>query len=862
MAMAPEPCKMRAAQTAPINSVGAKANSLQWLKQHGFPVPNWDTVTTSIMEEFLSFHAYTWPDSFDEESQRALRNFFLEAAWPETLKETLQQMIAPLLREGPLAVRSSATLEDLAEASFAGQYESYLELKNVDEVLQGVRKCWASLAAPRVSAYLETHRLSCSDLRMAVILQVMVPAKCAGVAFSMNPVTGADNEILIEACRGLGEALVSGLVTPDRYCFDKEANQIMRREFSQDDAVLSDAEITCLARYCVEVQAEQGHPVDLEWASDGEKIWLVQSRPITAFGTSAYEGEWTTADMKDGGVSSGVCTPFMASLYEQVFVGATPKFYDGVGLTAAEEEITPWYMVAYGRPYWNVGHIKSRLALLPGYNERSFDEDLGIEPAYEGDGITTALSLRSLWKGLKVLSLMQKSFAHRLDVNRVLAVSLPRRLEELESFILSDLDETELKSTLSTLLSEDYDSCECAYFVTIYDNSNAQTIFQEKLSSLVGKQNAKAMGLPLLCGLEDLSHLRPTKEEFALVSILSANAACVSFFKNHPTTKLVGLYQRGEDFPGREDIHAYLERWKWMAPRTLEILQQRWGEDPTPVFESLRRGLGHPSTQQTNRLEQAEIDQRAAYQTALQNMLPFYKKALPGLRGIRRRGFLSALKTTRDLLWWREEMRTLSTRMYAQVRRFTLAYGRHLCEKNILNLEQDIFFLRLEEIMNLLQGKERLPSYSELVDQRRLAYRGFRNFDNPDEIGSRWGSTSRETSAATPLNFSENGIRGIAGSAGCYTGTARVIETVEQVERLKEGDILVTRFTDPGWTMAFAHIGAVVTETGGVLSHAAVIAREYGFPAVLAAKSATKRIPDGATITVDGNQGSIEIIQE
>jgi pyruvate,water dikinase len=258
----------------------------------------------------------------------------------------------------------------------------------------------------------------------------------------------------------------------------------------------------------------------------------------------------------------------------------------------------------------------------------------------------------------------------------------------------------------------------------------------------------------------------------------------------------------------------------------------------------------------------AEEKQAMAYHEALQSMEPHFEKGLPGFRNHRRRGFTNALKATRELLWWREEMRMLSTQMYAQVRRFSLTFGRRLCSKGVLREESDVFFLTYEEIMQLLKGAMAMDLCNSIVQKRRLAYQGFRNFDNPDEIGTRCDRASGLTSTE-PLNGQiGHAANGIAGSAGRYTGIARVIDSVEQISRLQTGDILVTRFTDPGWTMAFAHLGAVVTETGGVLSHAAVIAREYGFPAVLAVKHAMQIIPDGATITVDGNQGTVHLEEE
>lgn len=223
----------------------------------------------------------------------------------------------------------------------------------------------------------------------------------------------------------------------------------------------------------------------------------------------------------------------------------------------------------------------------------------------------------------------------------------------------------------------------------------------------------------------------------------------------------------------------------------------------------------------------------------------------PGLSGIRRRGFKARLETVRSLLWWREEMRMHSTRMYAIVRHWVLEAGRRMQAEGHLDAAEDIFFLDLRRFVELLDGQLQPERLRGLVRAARLYYDGFRDFRNPDEIGSRWLGVSAATPAA------DGSLEGIGGSAGIYRGRARVLASVEEVGRLEPGDVLVTRFTDPGWTSAFAGLGAVVTETGGVLSHAAVISREYGFPAVLAVSAATTSIQDGEWVEVNGDAGRV-----
>jgi len=842
---------------------GAKADSLAWLRKAGFAVPTWCVVPTSYLDRFLTNHHLSWPAAGEATALARLREALLQLPLPAGMRAALQAMAAPLLAQGQVAARSSATLEDLDDASFAGQYESYLELADFAAVELAIRRCWASAATPRVAAYLDSHGYRPAQLQMAVILQQMVPAQSAGVSFTMNPVSGKDDEIVIEACPGLGEALVSGKLTPDRYRY--AWRQECLREVSTEGThpVLTESRVAELARLCARAQAERGRPLDLEWAHDGKQFWFLQARPITAHATTAYEGEWTTADMKDGGVSAGVCTPFMASLYEQVFATATPDYFDGVGLTAPGEEEEPWYMVAYGRPYWNVGHIKRRLARLPGYCERGFDEDLGIAVAYEGDGVCTGIGPRTMIHGLRVLSLMKASFRDRLALDRELADGFRLSLDQRELQCPQAMTDLGLRTELEELLAQDYLQLETAYFLTIYDNSNAQTLFQEKLAAVVGKEEAKVAALPLLGGLHDLSHLRPTREEEGLLAEIMQQPGLARDFLSSSVEDLASAYREGLAFPAKQQILRFLSRWGWMAPRTLEILQPRWSEDPTPLLASLQRGLtdrlGRPEgAAGKGRHEQVEQQQRTSYERSLQQVCARIRSMVPGLARSRQRSFLEALETTRQLLWWREEMRMHSTRMYAQMRRFTLEYGRRLERDGHLEQAEDIFFLEYGEVLRLTRGGAGHAALRAIVTSRRLYYDGFLQYQNADEIGARWTTSAK--SRVTAKNGTEvdgRDLRGIAGSAGSYRGRACVITSVAEVGRLQAGDILVTRFTDPGWTTAFAHLGAVVTETGGVLSHAAVIAREYGFPAVLAVSGAMAAIDDGEIIEVDGDRGLI-----
>ncbi|MBC8369500.1 MAG: hypothetical protein H8E25_05845 [Planctomycetes bacterium] len=830
--------------------IGAKASSLEWLDGLGVAVPEWTAVPASALNKFLKGLNIATPSADDVDGIKLVHSSIMTAEMPSELINVIESLAQPLLEKGALAVRSSGTLEDMDSASFAGQYESVLDVKTVDEVIAAVRLCWASQFTERVFQYCSHQGLNVADLQMAVIIQQLVPAVAAGVAFSVDPIQGHDDIVLIEAIHGLGEALVSGQADPDRFRVDWLNDRVIESAHIDAQApVLTESEVLEIAQLTIKIQAENGAPVDIEWAKSADKIWLVQSRPVTDISNSSVEGEWTTADFKDGGVSATVCTPFMSSLYDRSFTVSCPKYFDGVGLVAPHPETQPWYMVRYGRPYWNAGHVKKRLEGLPGYKERSFDEDLGIRVSYEGDGVTTGFTPATMIRGISVLGKLNKSFKRCLaDQNSDLS-RLDVMLTARESTLPSELNDNEFESDYRKLIEVDYADCELTYFSTIYDNSNSQTLFQERLDGIFKKKELPDFQhLDLLGGLKDISHLRPVIEESLVVANIRADAGLAEAFLATPTIKLLECWQAGKDFPGADIIRPFIEKWAWLAPRTLEILQARWHEDPSPVFESIKRAL---SSGNDVNLAESEKSQRVAYNKARTVCHNVISKGLPIISRMSRKSFDEALQTTRSLLWLREELRMHSTRMYSLIRCFTLELGQRWHKRGIINAVEDIFFIEVEDILNYITNEPDATEVRRKVKNARLYYDGFRKYNNPDEIGGRWVGAPIEISSDVPQ------LNGVGGSAGTYQGTARLIYAVEEVGRLEAGDILVTKFTDPGWTTAFAELGAVVTETGGVLSHAAVISREYGFPAVLAVQGAMSAIKDGEQIMVDGTAGTV-----
>jgi phosphohistidine swiveling domain-containing protein len=852
----------------PSGALGGKAASLVQLSEWGLPVPEFTVIAAPALRECLRAgglqHLDAWLDRPWEPlpcPAESIRGLLQELPLPLEITRQVAAFVARF-PEAHFAVRSSANLEDGADASFAGLFTSVLNVRDVQDVASAIRTCWSAAFDARVATYMR-DKCRGASLDLALVVQRLVPARSSGVLFTVNPLRGVDTEMLVEACFGLGEALVSGQVTPDQYSFDwradAETERVVARKSHwsvrlpeasfvalqslppqlQQAPVLTTDQVRELVSLGTRIQARTGRPVDIEWAWVDGRFHVLQSRPITRLAFAGIEGEWTTADLRDGGVSSSVCTPFMASLYGAVMNTTMPAYLQRLGFRLRSQD-REWMRVYYSRPYWNLGATKFYLAKIPGFKERTFDEGLGIVPSYTGDGLVARTTPATLYTGLRALLAIKRSCRRQLAQCPAFAAEQKQRLAQLRKLDMSTLDDAELFRFCGTFLRREYFRSEAGYFNHIYDNANLNGLFLQKIAGLKFPKSE----IPLLfSGLDDVSHMAPIGALWRLREQLQAGED-MDFWLQQDAGLIAGLYQAGDRSRGLDLLAAYLEAFGHHAQRELDLKTPRYAEDPLPVVRQIQEVLRQPESLDPRPRNRQQQTQAAAAAERLLAAAPFWRR--PGLR--------RELAQVRRFLWWREELRDLSTRFYQQVRRLVLAVEQRLLARGVLQADGDVFFLPQEDLLALIEGALPAQQARERVSANRLYYDAFAKFVIPDEIGTRYGG---ETPAAT----ADGGYKGVAGSPGVATGTARVIADIQESERLQPGDILVTRCTDPGWTPKFSMLSGVVTETGGILSHAAVICREYGIPAILAVTQATQRIRDGQTITIDGNNGRI-FVQE
>lgn len=733
--------------------LGGKARNLRLLKEWGFPVP--DAFVLTEEGELPS-----------EEEIQSLGGY-------------------------PVAVRSSGALEDLHGASFAGLYETILDVKNRDELQSAVKKCFSSKNSERVQDYLKQKEIEVAgELQMSVLVQKMVNPKNSGVLFTLNPFNGKEEEFYLEFCKGLGEKLVSGLVTPSRVTFHWLNDEFLKTEMSEEGE-MPEKELRELFFFAQKIQESYGHPQDIEWAVDiSGKVFILQSRPITSFHPREDTPELTNADLKDGGISARVCTPFMFSVYREAMEVTMGGYLKSIRLLKADEGVQ-WLHYHYGRAFWNAEEVKKALQTLPGFNEEAFDRDLGIKKDYGSTGpVKTPLTVAGLINALPVLIGLYKEFLSSENMVRTFRESFEARDKELKK------KKGPFREWFKAVILFQRET-EQNYFRIIYNNSNYQTEFKNFLRELPSYQEFDEVYL--MGELEGVSHLNVQEDLRTL--------------KKFEGTR--------EYFVERE---KFLEKHYHHGNSELDLTVPRWGENPDWVDELVKNYVETPPAGEGKWRSVSE-------------------RITSGIGAVQRYRFKRFLKRSRSFLRIREEMRAFSTRAYYLLRQGILEFA---SREGISS--EDVFMLDINEVLKKLENSEyAFPS----IEKKKAYYQGYRFFTPPNEFGGK----------ILKADFSSE-LKGLGCSHGEKTGRARIVLTIEEALLLTKEDILVTKFTDPGWTPVLARVGGVITEVGGLLSHAAVIGREYGIPAILNLTNATKIIPPSSLIRMNGKTGEVEILEE
>ena len=386
--------------------LGNKGKFLLQMKKQGFEVPGGFILDSDTYDEVVSKNGLEGkiseilsgltPATCDEVSEK-ISKLFDDVLIPEDI---LSEINAVAKDESLYAVRSSGNKEDLDEYSFAGQYETFLNVAKSD-LEKNIIACYRSMFGKVSLQYIANRNIDPLSMKMSVVIQEMVNADNSGICFTIDPISGNDKVMLIEVSQGLGENIVSGKTKPEQYYFDwfdgKEVNRNSENTLLSEDAVKNYSEVFA------QIQQFFGYPCDIEFAIRDEKLYILQARKITSIKYNGISDMWTTADFKDGGVSATVCTPYMWSLYEYIWEFSLRNFIVRSEILKDEELPSKLGEMFYGRPYWNMSAVKKAMSQVIGYKEREFDSEYGIVGNYEGDGEVTRITPSSVSRMIKIV---------------------------------------------------------------------------------------------------------------------------------------------------------------------------------------------------------------------------------------------------------------------------------------------------------------------------------------------------------------------------------------------------------------------------------------------------------------------------
>src|SRR5215204_5826138 len=856
-----------------IALAGGKGANLGELSHAGLPVPPGFVITTAAYDTFVeandigdvivgraSVARAEDPAGFEQVAQ-GIRTLFSGGKVPDEMAEEIQVSFEELSKDGEstVAVRSSATAEDLPGMSFAGQQETYLNVRGAEALLEGVKNCWASLWTARAMAYRARQGIDPATVSLAVVVQRMIEAEAAGVMFTTNPSNGRRDQTTISAAWGLGESVVSGSVTPDSIVVEKGSGRVLSRETADKEVmtvyaeggtaerpvlealhrkqVLDDEAAATLTRYGATIEQNYGTPQDIEWALAGGEFFIVQSRPITALPEPMADPptDWSVPIPKG--------TYWRASIVEQMPDPLSPLFAD----------------LAYGS--------------VPRSLDKLMEEFFGSGVFREGDLAFPTVngyayyyySLGAFWhllaKTPAAFRLLMGS-GEASGVMRWREYAQPRyarTVEEWEAKPPEDLQADELLAGVRKLLdagTEYYTSVQ-TIIPLAYISEALFTTFYNRLVRREGDPPAQTF----LLGFDSMP-IRAEKSLYDLAAWSREHPGLVRTLAGTPSEQILDLLgaevppsgvDREEWLEWRSRFQSHLDRYGHTV-YNLDFVNPVPADDPTPLLDTLRfylRGQGqNPHERQrgtaTRREEatKAVLEQRDA-----------------------RRGnlFGKLLKWAQGVAPVREDALADVGLAWPVMRRMLLELGRRLVEAGAVETSADVFWLRWDELedkaASLDAGEKQLASLGDPVEQRKMLWRGQRRVTPPQLLPrGTWLEVFERLMPAASEQQTGDTINGVAASAGQVTAPARVLSGPEDFGQMQPGEVLVAGITTPAWTSLFAMASAVVTDVGGPLSHSSIVAREYAIPAVLGTGVATRRIRSGQSVQVDGDAGTVTLL--
>lgn len=863
--------------------LGGKARALAALRRAKLPIPAWIVLTPEAYHASLTTEQRTRLQTAEDES--AIRTLVetLQPC-PDIIAE-LDQRLAELCPNGELvAVRSSASDEDGVQHSFAGQLESFLFVPPA-AMAQKVAAVWRSGFSERIIAYRREHGLDLVPRAPAVLIQRMVTADVAGVAFGADPVTGRRGVAVVSAVYGLGTSLVSGECDADTFHVDRDGNILQRaiadkRISHRADAdsvegvravavpdeqakkpALSDDQVRAVADLVRQTSRFFGRPQDIEWAIEKGQLFLLQSRPITSLAQVAdpdgVHNLWDNSNIAESynGITTPLTFTFARRVYEEVYrqfcrILRVPE----ARLAANNDAFRHMLGLIRGRIYYNLLSWYRTLALLPGFtvNRRFMEQMMGVKEGLP-ESLVAELS-RASWSdrlkdGFHLLNSVAALIANHFRMPRQIR-EFYQRLDRALGRTTPDLDR--LRVDELAVYYRDLESQLMTHWDAPLINDFFAMIFYGVLRKLTEKWGHDSTGTlqnDLLCGEGGMISAEPAARVREMARSAAGQPALVAALCDAPLTTIDRLLDQAAQF--RAQYQAYLDKFGDRCMEELKLESATLHDEPLLLLRSVGQLARRIAKEEIPLATSKEADIRRQAEERVRGELRSHP--------VRRLVFAWVLRNARNRVRDRENLRFERTRLFGRVRRIFVELGRKLHALDLLDDPRDIFYLEVDEILGFIEGTASCTDLRGLSDLRKKEFDRFRQMDAPaDRFETRGmvdqGNAFQGKTVSEDLDGDQR--QGLGCCPGVVRGPVRVI-TDPRNAQLEMGDILVAERTDPGWIMLFPSAAGLLVERGSLLSHSAIVAREMGIPAIVSIGGVTRWLKDGDQVELNGGTGVV-----
>ncbi len=869
-----------------IALVGGKGVNLGILCQAGYNVPDGFCLSTSAFTLFIqqldnAAEFYSHLNSLEEFNLNDLSSIGsrvrskLDAMMiPAQVTEEIIAFFSKTDEDESYAIRSSATLEDLAGNSFAGQQDTFLNIKGIDEILFAIKQCWISLFTDRAISYRTRNGFCHKDVELSVVVQKMVIPDSSGIMFTADPITSNHNIISIDAGWGVGEGLVSGLVSADLYLVDSKQNSIQQKDIKIQDKivkakqeggvevrplsgdegkrqVLSDSQILALAQEGKAIEQLFGSPQDIEWCCQNGTLFILQSRPITTLfpvGKLKKEGETDV---------------FICFNHMQVMTNPLPpaainiwQFLMPFGKGRDLSVPNPFLHEVGGRIYIDVSRVlrspaKHMICKLLGIADKLIAGTL--KQIIKREGFRWKVNFSPVRAALRwVRPILMNTFANIFWRNpeKVLTKTITRVETEIQQ-IVSQIENIPNDQDCIKYAQRQMGQLLTNILLRIPPLLAAGMFSHKLLKSLMQKDIEKEHFDNLLKGLEGNVTTNLDLEVGDLADVARTSPEVKKWFLNSNWFNLKELKEVPGSFKFLTAFDNFIKKYGMRGAAEIDISQPRWEEDPLPILQVIsanlnKQGQGEHRLHHQTLMKEASASEDNIIRVAGQSFWSWVKVPL-----VRR-----LLLVIRTLTHVREHPKFYLIQIMSAFRKRLKQIGIALYNQGRLVRPNDIWFLEHAEILEALSNSE--ANYTSRIGERKTRWSTYEKLSPPRVITSEGETPLIEISLK---NLPKRAMAGSIASSGVVEGRARVILD-PRTEQLMPGEILVAPFTDPGWTPLFINAAGLVMEVGGLMTHGSVVAREYGIPAVVCVLDATKKIKTGQRIRINGEEGYVEIISE